>query len=199
MLERVGDLVWSPYQMRNILAYVQKCETLRENARQKANAKQMLSKCSPDAQQMLSRSSISTTTETETEIEIDPNTTPKGESEGETKTPKPKTPKLPDTRQAYGPGGWFLSEPDQYEAKVKEFGQAWVDYWVEAFCDWAQSKKPAVSRSRKNHWLSIKCWERSRLEKGKQWCAEHHQGPGYYTAYEIEAEAKRMFGGYHAN
>jgi hypothetical protein len=69
MLERDGDLIWSPYQMRNILAYVQKCETLRENARQKASAQQMLSKCSPNAQQMLSKSSISTTTTTTTERE----------------------------------------------------------------------------------------------------------------------------------
>jgi hypothetical protein len=55
--------------MRNILAYVQKCETLRENARQKASAQQMLSKCSPNAQQMLSKSSISTTTTTTTTTE----------------------------------------------------------------------------------------------------------------------------------
>ena len=34
LLAKDGDQLWSPYQMRNVLAYVQKCETLRQNGRQ---------------------------------------------------------------------------------------------------------------------------------------------------------------------
>jgi hypothetical protein len=193
LLEQDGDFVWSPYQMRNIQSYVQKCETLRQNARQKANAKHLQSICSADAKQMPSKSLEET--ETETEIEIDLTPTPKVDPTKVDHTKHPKKPELPDPRQAYGPDGWFLSTAEQYAVMVKDKGQQWVDYWVEAFADWAQSKKPQVSRSRKNHWLSIKRWEQMRLEKGLQWYNAHSSGPGYYYAEEIQKDAARMFGG----
>jgi hypothetical protein len=62
LLAKDGDQVWSPYQMRNVLAYVQKCETLRENGRQKANAKHLLTICEANHERERER-------ETETERE----------------------------------------------------------------------------------------------------------------------------------
>lgn len=107
---------------------------------------------------------------------------------------------VPEKRKRFGPdkSAWFLSTEAEYAAKVAKNGQPWVDYWIRAFNAWAQQRPPAASQSLPDHWLTVESWEQSRIEAGKEWCADFPTGPGYYESRKVQEFQLQLFRGENA-
>ena len=104
------------------------------------------------------------------------------------KTPKPAPAPKPQ-RHRRGPEGsqWFLCTDEQYAAKVKERGQAWVEFWILRFCTWAGGENPAASTKIKDHFLEVEGWELREEQAGRTW----YEPAGCYLNGDQYREAER--------